>query len=371
MLTDVLGIVIAFSVVMLLLSLMVTSLGQATQHAFRLRGRNLHYGVAAAIDQASSKDATTSKKIAAEVMNSVAISPLGGAAKPDSGLAKVRGPGVTWVDSEALKEALSEHKNAKDVELDKVVDLFNKSDLHLKHRFSVTMRFVSMFWALVVAIVFQISTPALIEQLSVDPVLRDKIASRKDEVIVYASGKLEQIDSNAEVYSAVIQSMVHKYPDLKEQFEGLDTDTAWLGDLSEELADAIETDSQADAIVQDFEDVLFDAHRNARDKALESAKSTANQLSMINITPFRYGGSFYNSVENWIGLLMTVILLSLGAPFWFNTLKTAVSFRDLLQPPQDSGDKNGDNKNSSKSKNKNKNKNKNKKKNRKEGGSSE
>ena len=346
MLTDVLGVVIAFSVVMLLLSLMVTSLGQATQHAFRLRGRNLQNGVAAAINQTSSEDAATSKQIAAQLLNSIAVTPLGGAANPNSVLAKIRGPEVTWVDPAALKEAFSETNNAKDVKPDKVVDQFNKSDRPLKKRFSVTMRIVSIFWAVVVAAVFQISTPTLVEQLSVDPVLRDKIASRANEVIVYASGRLEQIDNNAEVYNAVIHSMVHKYPDLKEQFEGLDTDTAWLSDLSEELADVIETDSRADGIVQDFEDTLFDAHRNARDQALESAKSTANQLSMINITPFRYGPGFYNSAENIIGLLMTVILLSLGAPFWFNTLKTAVSFRDLLQPPppKDSADKN-DNKN--------------------------
>ena len=353
MLTDVLGLVIAFSVVMLLLSLMVTSLGQATQHAFRLRSRNLQNGVAAAINQTSSEDAATSKQIAAELMNSVAVTPLGGATKPNSGIAKYRGPEVTWVDPEALKKAFSEISNANGIEPDKVADLFKKSDLPLKKRFSLTMRIVSFFWALVIACVFQISTPALVEQLSVDPVLRQQIASRADEVIVYASGKLEQIDNDAEVYSAVVQSMVHKYPDLKKQFEGLDTDTAWLGDLSEELADVIETDSRADAIVESFEDALSAAYKKASDKALDSAKSTANQLSMINITPFRYGRSFYNSAENLIGLLMTVILLSLGAPFWFNTLKTAVSFRDLLQPrpPKDSDDKSSDDMNTNKNKN--------------------
>jgi len=162
MLTDVLGVVIAFSVVMLLLSLMVTSLDQATQHAFRLRGRNLQNGVAAAIKQTSSKDAATSKQLAAELMNNVAITPLGGAADPKSGLAKVRGPEATWVDPKALKKAFSETENADGVKPNKVAEHFKKSALPLKKRFSVTMRIVSMFWALVVACVFQVSTPALI-----------------------------------------------------------------------------------------------------------------------------------------------------------------------------------------------------------------
>ena len=51
MLMDIIGVAIGFSVVMLLLSLIVTSLGQATQALLRLRGRNLRYGLAMALSK--------------------------------------------------------------------------------------------------------------------------------------------------------------------------------------------------------------------------------------------------------------------------------------------------------------------------------
>lgn len=39
------------------------------------------------------------------------------------------------------------------------------------------------------------------------------------------------------------------------------------------------------------------------------------------------------SVFNWFGILFSTILISLGAPFWFNRLQDLVSFRDKLSPP--------------------------------------
>ena len=47
MFLDILGVVIGFAVVMLLLSLLVTALVQATQHLLRLRARNFEYGLRA------------------------------------------------------------------------------------------------------------------------------------------------------------------------------------------------------------------------------------------------------------------------------------------------------------------------------------
>jgi hypothetical protein len=36
--------------------------------------------------------------------------------------------------------------------------------------------------------------------------------------------------------------------------------------------------------------------------------------------------------NNWIGVFMTMILLSFGAPFWFNALSNLMNLRDALKP---------------------------------------
>ncbi len=61
-----------------------------------------------------------------------------------------------------------------------------------------------------------------------------------------------------------------------------------------------------------------------------------NNLSALNfnITPDKWP-SYYaqwkvSSLVNWIGIIFSTILISLGAPFWFNRLKDMASLRDKL-----------------------------------------
>jgi len=54
----------------------------------------------------------------------------------------------------------------------------------------------------------------------------------------------------------------------------------------------------------------------------------------FNITPDQwhgyYGQAKVSSLFNWIGIIFSSILISLGAPFWFNRLKDMASLRDKL-----------------------------------------
>jgi hypothetical protein len=61
-----------------------------------------------------------------------------------------------------------------------------------------------------------------------------------------------------------------------------------------------------------------------------------NNLSALNfnISPDKWQGYYaqanVSSVFNWIGIIFSTILISLGAPFWFNRLKDMASLRDKL-----------------------------------------
>ncbi len=67
----------------------------------------------------------------------------------------------------------------------------------------------------------------------------------------------------------------------------------------------------------------------------DSAK-LQGQLSALNfkITPDQwpkyYKPTSVNSIFNWLGIIFSTILISLGAPFWFNRLKDMASLRDKL-----------------------------------------
>ena len=74
-------------------------------------------------------------------------------------------------------------------------------------------------------------------------------------------------------------------------------------------------------------------------------KIPIEQLSRIDITPLRYGAAFYTdraiALPNIIGVVMTAILLTLGAPFWYSALDTAVRWRDLFAPSKEKSDTEG------------------------------
>ncbi len=68
----------------------------------------------------------------------------------------------------------------------------------------------------------------------------------------------------------------------------------------------------------------------------ESSDQIQGQLSALsfNITPDKwpeyYAKAQISSLTNWIGIIFSTILISLGAPFWFNRLKDMASLRDKL-----------------------------------------
>jgi len=66
---------------------------------------------------------------------------------------------------------------------------------------------------------------------------------------------------------------------------------------------------------------------------IEPIQSHLSALN-FNITPDKwhgyYGQAKVSSLFNWIGIIFSSILISLGAPFWFNRLKDMASLRDKL-----------------------------------------
>lgn len=287
MLMDVIGVVIGFSVIMLLLSLIVTSLSQATQALLRLRGRNLRYGLATALTSDKSGVDKASLQDAADLMNRCDDAALRRQADTQSFMSRLIGPAVSWIENDTLRSVLLEKAQVMagdsldqidsmdiDKTTEKIIRRFNGLEKSLTNRFEKIMRGVSLVCALVVAAVFQISTPLLIKQLSTDPLLRTELVAATPIVF-------EQVGEK-------VQTQQNRKPQM--------TDIA----------------------------------------VIEGAQERIDQLSLINITPMRYGTSFYiddpRASANIIGVLVTAILLTLGAPFWYKVLGTAVNWRDLYAP---------------------------------------
>ena len=309
MLMDIFGIAIAFALIMTVLSVIVTSFSQATQAILRLRGRNLKVGLATALAPGSLKPDAQTLNDAADIMNRCDDAGLRRQTKTDSLWSRLVGPATTWLDESALRGALENKANemaessgeqlseetVKET-IDGIVDRFGRLDKSLTSRFNNRMRGVSLLWAVLVAAVFQVSTPQLVQELSIDPELRAKV--------------LENLP-------AVID------PEKAEGEQGADDVTGSNGDTKQAAPNY--------------------------EEAVAAAKEQMDLLSIINITPMRYGKAYYTTdpkvAANIIGVLLTAILLTLGAPFWYNLLQTAVQWRDVFAPQKDATGTSGTNQN--------------------------
>jgi len=298
MLMDIIGVAIGFSIVMLLLSLIVTSLGQATQALLRLRGRNLRYGLATALSKSSNGASQADLDDASDLLNRCDDAAFRRQSNPVSLLSRMLGPRISWLENDTLESVLRDKAgelndktddkvsaSTTDATIASITEKFGRLEKSLKGRFELIMRGVSVFWALVVAVVFQVSAPQLIQQLSTDPELRANFA-------VTAADSLQQ--------SAAI----------------IDADSA----------NSPETDVEK---IQAY-----------YDEAIKNVEVNMSDLSRVNISPLRYGWSFYTdgtrSLANILGVLMTAILLTLGAPFWYGALEVIVKWRGAFAPAKTS-----------------------------------
>jgi hypothetical protein len=106
MLMDVLAIVIAFSAVMLLLTLVVTSLAHVTQAVLRIRARNLQSSLAAVVKNELQIPKRASRDLTAELLNLPDIAVLNRRKDPTSPIARMLGPFVSWIEQVDLRAAI-------------------------------------------------------------------------------------------------------------------------------------------------------------------------------------------------------------------------------------------------------------------------
>lgn len=331
---------IAFVVVMLLLSMLVMVLVQASTSILKLRGRNLVAGLEMLLKQAwpelgkkadpnDAKSWTMAGEIAVQVAKHPAIAAwrLGGTEYAQAIsktellaiLSAIKGDAAANL-SNAAKTQLA---TLLDAHLPGSADIAQKIGIELAQRFpaqadqlrdvavaavgrvskaeadveqwfdtvmtrttdwyKAKTRVITVLVSFALAFVLQVDTLAIFHQLSTDPELRAQLVQSSDAVQkkYEASQKLQQ---QAAATASTDQAQAAK---------------------------------DAQAALKDLNDTI------------KQAKGTFEQ-AQLNLLPNNYPSGFwswYASGTHFLGTLLTALFLSLGAPFWFNTLRELSSLR--------------------------------------------
>jgi hypothetical protein len=214
---------------------------------------------------------------------------------------------------------------------------FRSLEPAMSDRFARTMQMWTAIWGLVVAIIFQVSAPALLRTLSTSQAKRDAVLALVPGVLKQAETSIPSAMSDDFVDRALAQLAADPVvtnradaADVKSAFEQVSGSTDSRQEMVNDLRAVLSGFDNTDVIVRRYGEIIDTTATHDVDAAITTATASVDSLGAIDITPWGQGGAFYWSVANILGVLFTAILLSFGAPFWFEQLKNVASLRDAL-----------------------------------------
>jgi hypothetical protein len=202
--------------------------------------------------------------------------------------------------------------------------------------FATHTRLITVTVSVLLAFVLQLDAPQLLHRISSDADVRSKLVAQADTVQKQTDALLR--DTSAATRSAheyTIAKLKKIYPEIGNKLDQRPetADTEAIGTwLDSQLAD----DSEK-------EDIIDSYYENLKAAIAHKTVPLENRLKEINEDFKKSGLEFFPdpypciSEGKWswpwphlLGILASAALLSLGAPFWFNTLKSLTNLRPLL-----------------------------------------
>jgi hypothetical protein len=384
--------IIAFVVVLLGLSLLITILNQMISTLFGYRGTNLLWGLetvlstldptlaAKAQDMAKTvltepiisdsmfsrfKDVPVLKTISSRWRLASAISAqdlIHGLAKlaaelqqPDPGAAASLNDMLGAVDPEMARNAAMVEKLVQQVapgatdKADALVQRletstkqaigmvevsFNRAMDRASQRFALQMRLWTVVFAALLAFGAHINSFQVLQSLWNSPETRNNLVNSRDAVLQEAEVVLSPTASGATSTGPAVSPQIVN--DAMKTLQGQDKDAAALGapPVFNSLNDAVawlQKSDKGNLLVAEYQNLVLNdlkAHADGIKKEIAD--------SGLVLIPSPYPGLFsYGDWKNFAGILVTAAFLSLGAPFWFNALKTLSNLRPLVANKQD------------------------------------
>ncbi|MDT8301053.1 MAG: hypothetical protein RQ760_06170 [Sedimentisphaerales bacterium] len=253
-------------------------------------------------------------------------------------LPKFMAPKASWILKEELEillweQSLNRSELTEEV-IEKTKSWFSRMEKGLSQRFNIIMRCITLGCALLVAVVFQVSAPDVLKRLSTDPEFRAKAETAAVQFADKFETDYSELIKYENTSAKALEELQKKHSDLQETIEEASGIGDTKADILKELSAILADDPRQKELVLEYESILDKFHREGYEKASEMIEESVGALALFDITPWPEGWKFYWNIQNILGVLMTAILIGLGAPFWFSTLKKLVALRDLLAPEE-------------------------------------
>jgi len=210
----------------------------------------------------------------------------------------------------------------------KLEALFNSTVDRVSQRFAMQMRIWTIVLALLIAVVAHLDAFKLYSQLASDPTQRSALVGAADALLKKAADVLPAELSVPGIYKALMKQLQNQQPAVSAL--GEPPSFSSRGEAEAWLRNGLAGNNQAADIVKQYNQLLDEGLRSAGQKLADQYKELNQTLSSagFQLWPSPYPGWLKRG--EIVGVLVTAALLSLGAPFWFNALKTLSNLRPIL-----------------------------------------
>jgi len=382
--------VIAFAVIMLGVSLLITIFTQMASALFGLRGTNLLWGLKTLFQSIDPRIAAHAETVLRDpLISDSAFSKfregpvigwllkrwkLASAVRPDelvralvrvSADLKTKDPSTaSLIDSvlgESDPEAARKVKMLSDafrnlqpgyaVQVDKIVQqlweqsrqslgkletLFNTVMDRVSQRFALQMRLWTVVFAVLIAFAAHLDSFRLLAQLGSNPEMRASLVNSREALMKEAAAVITTPESGTlpasvepQAYATALAVLKQQHPEAAKDievppaFDNLPAAVAWL----EPRLKADEAGKKT---------LLAEYRKLASTELMYRADTIRTRLesSGWQLIPSPYPWFDYSGRRHLLGILISAAFLSLGAPFWFNLLKTLGNLRPILASRQ-------------------------------------
>ncbi|MDW8355891.1 MAG: hypothetical protein RMK57_15320 [Bryobacterales bacterium] len=371
---------IAFAVVMAILSLMITLLVQATSALLGLRGVNLRRTVAELIDALCPNVAEHARALATEALLHPLISDsnfanlgsyrwksdshrptsnsnwpklerwrLATAVRPDElvGVIEAMAKDAAGRYPEDLRKAAAAVAGTIAGAADRIAAFrvwFDTAMDRASQRFAAQMRLLTVIFSAGLAFGVQLDAAKLLERLSLHADVRARLVASADAVAQQAAAILSPSSSAIPwVYSEAVRELKQQAPEAS----GLPDPPAFTTRLDAEVWLRAQLAAGAEPLIRRYREIVSSKLAAALDRLEDQAGALRAELSESRLTllpdPYPSGRALLWSMcplnRQFWGILISAGLLSLGAPFWFNALKTLATLRPLVATRQEAAEK--------------------------------
>lgn len=216
-------------------------------------------------------------------------------------------------------------------DVDALTKWFDSAQERAQQWFQTHTRGLTIACGVVLAFLLQLDSVEIFKFVSTNSAGRDALVSSADKLIEKADGIVKNKGS---ILDSIFAEEAKAFPVLKPDPEILKsaTNTTLLRDaIKGALANALpkDFDGKYTAAENAGIDAFYTGHRQQLDDLTKRVAATGFNLLPTPLGA-RWGHCWNGFSIHFFGMLITAALLSLGAPFWYNSLKDLMSLRPAV-----------------------------------------